>query len=234
MKEEAIILCPECDLLLEALSVQEGEKLVCPRCGAVLDSPKKNSLEMVLALTATGILLYAPAIFLPLLTFDAAGLESSGTIADSFLSLMETHFYFAGIMVFLTAILIPLITLAMLFTVAALLYTGRATRKTAVLFRYCRYLDEWGMLEVYMIGILVTIIKMLHMVHVQYDVGFYCFIGLLSATLGSSALLDTNYFWKEIDRQAGGEKVKRVSGFCRQSAAEAGHPPETPSSEGAI
>jgi len=68
MKEESIILCPECDLLLEPLSVHEGEKLLCPRCMAVLDSPQKNSIEKVLALRVTGMLLYAPAIFLPLLT----------------------------------------------------------------------------------------------------------------------------------------------------------------------
>ncbi len=202
MKDEEIMLCPECDLLLEAKTVHDGEKLLCPRCKAELDSPKSNSVEKVLALTSAGLLMYAPAIFLPLLTFDAAGIESSGSIADSFMALMDTGFYFTGIMVFLTAILIPLVKLIMLFSVAALVYTGRSTRKTAVMFRYYHHLDEWGMLEVYMIGILVTIIKMLHMAHVNYDVGFYCFIGLLAATLGSSALLDKNHFWNEIDRQA--------------------------------
>ncbi len=196
------ILCPECDLLLEQASVREGEKLLCPRCGAVLDAPKKHSVEKVLALTSTGILLYAPAIFLPLLTFDAAGLESTGSIADSFMALMDTHFYFTGIMVFLTTIFIPLVKLMMLFAVAAVIQTGRSTRKTAVMFRYYQHMDEWGMLEVYMIGILVTIIKMLHIAHVQYDVGFYCFIGLLAATLGSAAVLDKSQFWKLIDRQA--------------------------------
>jgi len=95
-----------------------------------------------------------------------------------------------------------LIKLVMLFAVAGIIHTGRATRKTAVMFRYYQHLDEWGMLEVYMIGILVTIIKMLHMAHVEYDVGFYCFIGLLAATLGSAAVLDKNRFWKLIDRQA--------------------------------
>ncbi len=202
MNIEEVVLCPECDLLLKPASVREGEKLLCPRCGAVLDSPKRNSVEKVLALTSSGLLLYAPAIFLPLLTFDAAGIESTGSIADSFMALINTHFYFTGVMVFLTAILIPLVKLLMLFTVAALIHTGRSTRKTAIMFRYYQHLDEWGMLEVYMIGILVTIIKMLHMAHVQYDVGFYCFIGLLTATLGSAAVLDENRFWKEIDHQA--------------------------------
>ncbi len=209
MKEEPVLLCPECDLLLKPMPVKAGEKLICPRCGAVLDSPKDNSPEKVLALTITGMFLFFPAVFFPLLTFDAAGLESSGSIFESFIALFHSGFYFTAIMVFLTAIFIPAVKLAALFWVTALIYTGRATRKTGILFRYYHNMDEWGMLEVYMIGILVTIIKMLHMAHVQYDIGFYCFIGLLAATLGSTAAIDQNYFWQEIDRQAR-EKERQI------------------------
>ncbi len=224
MNPKKIILCPECDLLLEMSSVEEGEKLLCPRCGAILGAPVKDSVEKVLALTSAGLLIYVPAIFLPLLTFDAAGIESSGSIADSFLALINTHFYFTGLMVFLTAILIPLVKLVMLFIVAASLYTGRSSRKTAVLFRLYHHLDEWGMLEVYMIGILVTIIKMLHMAHVNYDVGFYCFIGLLAATLGSAALMDKKLFWDEIDKQALAREQKEGILPCRRPEPNNGPP----------
>jgi len=217
MSKDKIMLCPECDLLLKPVPAQEGLKILCPRCGGVLDAPKKNSVEKVLALTSTGMLLYAPALFLPLLTFDAAGLESTGSIVDSCLALFHTGFYFTGLMVFLTAVFIPLVKLLVLFTVAGMIYTGRSTRKTAVLFRYYHHMDEWGMLEVYMIGVLVTIIKMLHMAKVEYDVGFYCFIGLLTATLASTAVLDKKYFWRKIDLQASErEKATGISSCAKK------------------
>ncbi len=207
---DSIILCPDCDLVLEKTPVEYGSRLVCPRCSCVLRSPRENSVEKTMALVVAGLLMYLPANFFPLLTFDAAGLRSSGSIWESWQALADGGFLFTGIMVLLTSILIPLVKLLLLLIVTVSIYTGRATRDTAIMFRWYHHLDEWGMLEVYMIGILVTIIKMLHMAHVEYDTGFFCFIGLLAATLCSSAAMDCNLFWKEIHRQASAQEECRL------------------------
>lgn len=199
---DSTILCPDCDLLQEKIPVDYGSKLVCPRCSCILLSPRENSVEKTMAMVIAGLLMYLPANFLPLLTFDAAGLKSTGSIWDSWLALAHGEFMFTGLMVLLTAVLIPLVKLLLLLVVTLSIHLGRSTRRTAALFRLYHHLDEWGMLEVYMIGILVTIIKMLHMAHVEYDTGFFCFIGLLAATLCSSAAMDRHLFWEEIGRQA--------------------------------
>ncbi len=198
---EKVILCPDCDLLLEKIPVENGCRLVCPRCSCVLLSPRENSIEKTLAMVLAGLFLYLPANFLPLLTFDAAGLKSSGSIWDSWLTLANTGYHFVGGMVLLTSIVVPLIKLLLLFTVTFTIFVGRASPVIARCYRVYHHLDEWGMLEVYMIGILVTIIKMLHLAHVQYDTGFFCFIGLMMATLCSSAAMDEHLFWDEIERQ---------------------------------
>ncbi len=208
----SVILCPDCDLMLEKIPVEYGSRLVCPRCSCVLLSPRENSVEKTMALVIAGLFMYLPANFFPLLTFDAAGLRSSGSIWESWLALADSGFMFTGIMVLLTSIIIPLVKLLMLLCVTVRIHTGTATRDTAVTFRWYHHLDEWGMLEVYMIGILVTIIKMLHMAHVEYDTGFFCFIGLLAATLCSSAAMDRHLFWKEIHRQACSREDGQVCG----------------------
>ncbi len=197
-----VMLCPDCDLLLEKIQLRGGTKLVCPRCHATLRMHIKNTVEKTLALSVTGLLLFFPAMFLPLLSFHVIGLESSGDIIGSTVAMLQSGFIFTGIAVFLTSIVIPLIKLLLLFVVSFQIRFEAATRKTALLLRLYRYLDEWGMLEVYMIGILVTIIKMIHMAKINYDVGFFCFVGLLAATLLSSTFLDEEFFWEEIDRQS--------------------------------
>ncbi len=218
---ENILLCPDCDLILEKVPVEYGHKLLCPRCSCVLVSSKANSVEKTMALTIAGLLLYLPANFLPLLTFDAAGLKSTGSIWESWLSLSHSGFIFTGVMVLFTSILIPLVKLIMLFTVTFSIHTGRSSRITAVIYRWYHHLDEWGMIEVYMIGILVTIVKMLHMAHVEYDMGFLCFIGLLATTLSSSATMDQALFWREIDRQASEkEQGKKICGRTWSAVSE--------------
>ncbi|HIE07393.1 MAG TPA: paraquat-inducible protein A, partial [Desulfarculaceae bacterium] len=69
----------------------------------------------------------------------------------------------------------------------------------SLLMRIYVHLDEWAMFEVFMIGILVTIIKMHHMAHIHYDIGLFCFVGLLAATLGSSMMMDKDEFWNLIE-----------------------------------
>lgn len=199
---ENILLCPDCDLVLEKIENQPGTKLVCPRCHATLRSYVVNTVEKTMALSMTGLVLFIPAMFLPLLSFDVIGLESSSNIISSAIAMMRTGFLFTGLAVLLTSILIPLVKLLILFVVAFQVQRGRATKNTAIAFRLYKHLDEWGMLEVYMIGILVTIIKMMHMAKIHYDMGFFCFIGLLLVTLTSSTFLDEHYFWKQIYRQS--------------------------------
>jgi paraquat-inducible protein A len=215
---ENILICPDCDLVLEKITVDYGHKLLCPRCSCVLVSSKADSVEKTMALAIAGLLLYIPANFLPLLTFDAAGLKSTGSIWDSWLSLSHSGFVFTGVMVLLTSILIPLFKLIMLFAVTFSIHSGRSTRTTAVMYRWYHQLDEWGMIEVYMIGILVTIVKMLHMAHIEYDTGFLCFIGLMATALSSSATMDRALFWEEIDRQASEKEQKEKTSHSAQPA----------------
>ncbi len=193
-----VFLCPDCDLVIPRVEINPGEKLCCCRCGCVLDAPVANSAEKTMALSLTGLILFVPAIFLPLLTLDILGLESSGSIYASVHSLLESGFIFTGLAVLLTSIVIPLVKLMLLFIVSAQVYMHRGNSITVSMFKLYNKLDEWGMLEVYMIGILVTIVKLFHMASITYDTGFFCFIGLLVATLLSSSMLDENYYWNAI------------------------------------
>ncbi len=198
LNPEDVFLCPDCDLVIPRASVKPGEKLCCRRCGCVLDSPVENSAEKTMALSLTGLLLFVPAIFLPLLTLDILGLESTGSIYASVHSLLESGFVFTGFAVLLTSIVIPLLKLMLLFIVSLQVHMHKCDGNTVSMFRLYNRLDEWGMLEVYMIGILVTIVKLFHMASIAYNTGFFCFIGLLAATLLSSSMLDENYYWNTI------------------------------------
>jgi paraquat-inducible protein A len=67
-------------------------------------------------------------------------------------------------------------------------------------FRYYHYLDEWGMLEVYMLGVLVAVVKLSGMASVLPGIGLYCFIALLLVTTLMSSLLDEEGFWTRIEQ----------------------------------
>ena len=191
--------CPDCDLLLEKIPVAVGEKLCCPRCGETLKEPKTNSINRTLARALTGLRLYPFAIFMPMMTLNTMGLENSGNIFDGVFMTWNSGYRFIAVIVALTSVIFPLIKLLLLFQISLNLKFRRYHNSLHLLMRSYIHLDEWGMLEVFMLGILVTIIKMHHMAAIHYDAGLFCFVGLLAAALGSSIMMDKEEFWELIE-----------------------------------
>ena len=196
---DQVLACPGCDLLLEKRPVHPGERLCCPRCDEILIAPKNNSVNNSLALALTGLILFPYALFMPIMTLDTMGLKNSGTIFDGIISTWHTGYWFVAIILALTSIVFPLIKLLLIFWVSLNLKLKRIPGYLPQLMRLYVHSDEWGMLEVLMIGILVTIIKMHHMANIEYNTGFFCFTALMLTALGSSLALDKFEFWKQIE-----------------------------------
>ena len=63
-----ITACGYCDLLIEQKHVNAGFNQVCPRCKAVIVKGKADSINRTIALSITGLILYIPACFMPVMT----------------------------------------------------------------------------------------------------------------------------------------------------------------------
>jgi paraquat-inducible protein A len=169
--EHHMLLCGGCDLLMETVDPPPGHTLFCPRCGRRLYRWKNNSIEKTLAISLTGLLLYLPANFMPLLTFDVLGLHTSASLFDSTLSMFDQGQFFVGIMVVLCGFVFPLFLLTLFFSVSFGLYRGWKYRWMAEGLRFIHHLHEWAMPDVYLIGVFVTIVKMSHMAEINFNTG---------------------------------------------------------------
>ncbi|MCI5123784.1 MAG: PqiA/YebS family transporter subunit, partial [Candidatus Electrothrix sp. AR5] len=155
-----------------------------------------------------GLLLYLPANFAPLLTFNILGTATSSSLFQSTLSMFDQGEYLVGILVVLTGLICPLMTLSLLFGVSAGLFLGWQQRWMAVFLHWYHHLTEWAMTDIYLIAVFITIIKMNHAATIEYNPGFFCFIGLVATTVAAQASIDNALFWKMIDRR--GEKESFV------------------------
>jgi len=198
---QEITVCPDCDLIVSTrpLTVPVGSQLVCPRCNCRIYTPKKNPVTRTLALSVTALLLFFPAHFMLLLRLEALGLFDQGTVFDSLVALYSQKYFFVALMVLLTAILIPLTKLSLLFLVSLGLAAGTFHRHLHRFFRLYCHIEEWGMTEVDLIGILVTIIKMSGTAVISFEKGFFFFIGLTLAMVGCVFTLDKHQYWRMIE-----------------------------------
>ncbi len=193
------IACPGCDLLLNRVDSFSGKKLYCPRCDTSLSQKKTDSVSKVLAISTAGLLIYIPAVFMPLLTLHVLGMEQSGSIWDAFLSFYTQQYYLVTVLLFLTSVLFPLLRLSILFSVCLQLKIRLYSKSLFFLFRTAHHLDEWGMADVYLIALLVSIVKIHNVGTLDFNIGFFCFIFLVLMTRATSAALDPEEFWEALD-----------------------------------
>lgn len=204
-----VTVCPGCDLILATapVPVPQGCRLQCPRCHTRVRTPKKDTVSRTLALSLTGLLLFYPAHYMLLLTFDVLGMQDHGSVFDSFRVLVRQQYSLVAVTVILTAQIFPLLKLGLLF----LLSLGTAgkimVRRLPALLRWYQHLEEWGMSEVYLIGILVTVIKMGHTARISYEIGFACFAGLALIMVSTALAFDRDFFWDRLETLGNGTQV---------------------------
>ncbi|MEN8190148.1 MAG: paraquat-inducible protein A [Thermodesulfobacteriota bacterium] len=196
----SFLACPACDLLIKAQNVPRGHVGNCPRCRRRLIAPKENSIERILAITLAGLLVFFPAIGLPLLKVEALGQENMASVIDACLAFYQNGYFLVGVMVFLTVIVIPFLNLSLLFIISLHLKFNRFHPLLPYSLRSVHHLREWGMSEIYLLGVLVSIIKVYQLAEISYRPGFFCFLILSLTTILSLTLLDRGEFWQAITR----------------------------------
>lgn len=190
--------CPECDLLLSTALPAIGEKAHCPRCGCLLQRPRKQSIERTFALSIAGLILIFPANLMPLIGIKMLGSTKDGTLWSGVVALFEEHMWGVAVLVFLSSILFPLLNIILSLLVSAHLYFKKPNKHLAHWMRWLQHMDEWAMLEVYMLGIIVACVKLASSSELKFGFGLYAFVALLIVAGMLASSLDKVLFWRQI------------------------------------
>jgi paraquat-inducible protein A len=191
--------CHGCDLLVEEGHIPLRSKAICPRCGSLLYEPKENTVNNTLALVITGLLLLWPAISMPMMEMTIIGDTSFNTLLNAVIKIYEAGYAWVAFMVFLTSILAPSAKLFVLLIVLLHIKFKRHTKLLPLLFRYYVKLDVWEMLDVYMIAMLVSVIKLFDIAAIHGGLGLYSFVGLLLTSILVTVKLDKKQIWEGIE-----------------------------------
>jgi paraquat-inducible protein A len=199
MKTTSTIACHECDLLYQLPALPEGSVAKCSRCGAVLHRHKRDSLDRTLSWTIAGLILFALANAYPFLALKSEGLIHETTLITGVEQLYKQDMRSVAVVVFLTSILFPAIQLAGLLYVLLPLKFNRLPWKVAPVFRFIRTLQPWSMMEVFMIGILVSAVKLAKMASIIPGLALYSFALLIFVLAAVAASLDPDIVWERLE-----------------------------------
>jgi paraquat-inducible protein A len=149
------------------------------------------------------LILFVVANSFPFLALKSGSLVRETTLITGVVELYKQDMRSVAVLVFLTTIMFPLVQLAgMLYLLLPLKVKLLPWWKPALVFRFIRTLQPWGMMEVFMIGILVSMVKLAKMAKVIPGIAIYSFAVLIIALAAAAASLDPHLVWDrlEIDR----------------------------------
>lgn len=202
---DTLIACPECDLLMQkvTLTVETEHKILCSRCGYELYRFKRRVVDKGLALVVTALLLFIPANFLPIMKLNMFGQQTYDTVWSAVIALYKADMTIIASLVLLCSLFIPLIKLICQFLVLISLKRP-SIRSTGILLLRCyQHLREWGMWEIYLLGILVAMVKVGDVAELSLGVGLFCFTALLLIQVWLDSLMSPQQLWQEIEVESG-------------------------------
>ncbi|MDT9645311.1 MULTISPECIES: paraquat-inducible protein A [Pseudomonas] len=193
-----LVACHECDLLMRKLKLALGEKAQCPRCGYELYAHRHNVVERSLALVIAALLLYVPANFLPIMQLNLLGQSSEDTVWSGVQGLFDTGMEGVAVVVFLCSMGIPLLKLICQLLVLLSIRWDIGRSYGLLLYRIYHHLRDWGMLEVYLMGVLVAIVKLADMASITVGLGLVCFISLLLVQVWLEVVMSPHQIWQAL------------------------------------
>ena len=198
MSTTSLIACHECDLLHKIQPLPEGGAARCVRCDALLYYEKKDSLDRTLALTTAGLVLFIVANTFPFLAMKSGSIVRETTLITGVKGLYLQGMESLALLVFLTSILVPFVHIAGMLYVLVPLKFNRVPRNLALVYRFIRSLQPWGMMEVFMLGILVSYVKLAKMAKIIPGLAIYSFVVLIFVLAGAAASLDPRIVWDRL------------------------------------
>lgn len=194
-----LIACHECDLLQQRIALAPGGRACCPRCGALLYSEPKGSLDHTFAWTLTTAVLLVLANAFPIVRLELQGQENSATLVGAALALWNQDMQPAAVLVLITLVVAPALELGALIYMVAPMRFGIIVPGFAQVFRLSRALGPWQMFDVFMLGIIVSVVKLGHLAKVAPGIGLWAFFGLMFASVATSVSSDAQSIWARAD-----------------------------------
>ena len=196
-----VVACHDCDLL-NRLPDETTSTLLCTRCGAVLRRHRPDSIDRSLALTLSALVLFIVALSFPFLAMKSGGFGQETKLLTGIVELWRQKLYGLASLVLLTCVLIPLGQMAgLLYLLVPVKLNRPSLRYSIRVLRLIKHVAPWGMLEIFMLGILVALVKLAKMATIVPGISVFAFGLLVLVMAAAISALDPPLLWERLDHR---------------------------------
>lgn len=193
------LVCPDCDVLLDAPLLQEGEKAICPRCVSPLVSQQRNPLHRTAALALAAGILFIVSNCFPFMTLRAGFRESEMLLWQSASGLEEQGYTYLAFGVSFFILAAPMLLIGgLLYLLLPLLWEKRWPGAIPL----CRWVlaaRRWNMMEIFLLGALVSLLKLGKLAELTLGASFWSFVGLILCLTAALASIHPRELWARLE-----------------------------------
>jgi len=199
LADASLVACPDCDLLQRIPEVPAGASVRCSRCDKELWRHKPDSHNRTLALTIAALILYIIANTIPMLGLRAAGRESFTTVIGGAEQLWEDGDPTVAVLVLFTAVIAPALQIGFMLLILLACRRERPPFWAGLLLQHLHFTRTWTMIEVMLLGVLVSLTKIAEYATVLPGVALFTLFALVVVLAAIQSSFDPREVWQRIE-----------------------------------
>lgn len=185
------LVCEQCHTSVQIPALAHRQRAVCPVCAHTLVSHRNNASENMIAYSFSALVLLLLSLPFNFLTFKASGQRHSIDLPSGLAVLVQQDYLSLAIITGLATILLPGMVLFGILLLSVAQYQKRRPYYLHRIFKMVTTLMPWSMAEIFLVGTLVSLIKITELADVAIGISFYAFIGFSAFTALCIAQFDT-------------------------------------------
>ncbi|NJD05449.1 MAG: paraquat-inducible protein A [Methylococcaceae bacterium] len=198
MSSSELLSCPECGLLQRRVALGRGQVAHCGRCGGELYGVPSGNLDRPLALASAALILFVLANCFPVLGLDVKGRHAEAALLEAALQLRTSGMSLIAGLVLFTTVVIPAMELSGVLYVLAPLKLGVRLPGQLTVYKLIHRLEPWGMIEVFLLGVMVALVKLAHMAVITPGWALWLLGAFVVLSAATSASLHPDEIWSRL------------------------------------
>ncbi|WP_342804583.1 paraquat-inducible protein A [Alteromonas sp. M12] len=188
-------VCQQCDTSVEIPRLAHRQKAKCPCCGHVLTQHLARANQRIIMFALSALIFLLLSMPFNFLGFSSNGQNHAIGIISGLDVLIVNDYMFLAVIQLLSIIIVPAIVLLGLLLVVVPLPVNKnpATSKTILNIVYA--LIPWSMAEIFLIGVLVSLIKISSFADISIGLSFYAYIGFTLCMVATLLSMDKHQLY---------------------------------------
>lgn len=189
-----LVICSYCDTVHRRVESPGARTMRCVTCASPLYR-SNGDLGAMIAIAVTASIALVVANALPLLTLSSGGNQTQATLWHAIAASYDRELPFVAIALSLTLIIAPAIELGLLLWVLVPLCLWTRPLGFPGAMAILRVLRPWRMIEVFLLGVIVAVVKLSALATAQPGWGMFG-VAVMTLALASLSSFDLGALWR--------------------------------------